>query len=362
MRGQKNLLVLVMAAATALPQASSAQLSPRGLVGAVTLPLREMLGRFGHFPHRRHPAQDGPAAPAAAQFGDAGPPGWPSAYADVLGFTFWPPRYVGPLRAHGFDVIAAAMTETPRGPELARNATTGAAVESDGNANPADPCGQAGDVKIEWPVSQIEDTTTKLNDTQRAALDKLRTALAQSIKNIHAGCRDLRALPPIERLKAGVQQLWAVRDADIYIRAPLKAFYDSLSDAQKARFTWKQPDRVRADDKAANGEMARQYQACAAPSEQASERLLTQIEQQVRPTEQQADAMQSLRKTASDMAKLMTAPCAQAIPTDPLARLDAASDQLSSMSYAATSVEIALAGFSAQLDGEQKAKFDSLGR
>jgi len=45
-----------------------------------------------------------------------------------------------------------------------------------------------------------------------------------------------------------------------------------------------------------------------------------------------------------------------------VARLDAANDHLSNLSYAATSMEIALDGFYAQLDDGQKAKFDSLGR
>jgi hypothetical protein len=62
------------------------------------------------------------------------------------------------------------------------------------------------------------------------------------------------------------------------------------------------------------------------------------------------------------MAKLLTASCAQSIPVDPIARLDSANDQLTAISYAATSVEIALDGFYAQLDEAQKDKFDSIGR
>jgi hypothetical protein len=42
-----------------------------------------------------------------------------------------------------------------------------------------------------------------------------------------------------------------------------------------------------------------------------------------------------------------------------VARLDSANNQLLSASYAATSLEIALYGFYAQLDDNQKARFDS---
>jgi hypothetical protein len=174
-------------------------------------------------------------------------------------------------------------------------------------------------------------------------------------------------LPPLERLKATLQELWAVRDAGVNVRAPLKTFYEQLNDQQKKDFAWKQPDdrakrAAKPDNGAMNGAMAKQYQACAGPSLEASERLLRQIEQEVQPSKAQEQSMQELRKTVSDMAKLTTAPCAQPIPPDPVARLDAVNDQLSNLSYAATSLEIALDGLYAQLDDGQKAKFDSLGR
>jgi hypothetical protein len=372
MRGRKVHLVVLLTVATALPEAVQAQLSPRGIIGAFTHPLRQMLGHFGHFPHRRrsHEARAGQEAhqfnSSSAQFSDAGPAGWPSAYEDIVGFTFWPGRYTEQVRAHGFDVVAAAFMRAGRGPEVAHNTTTGAAVQSDSNGNAVEVCGEAAGSQIEWPASEIEQDT-KLDDTQRAALAKLLTAVAQSVKTLKAGCRNLNALPPLERLKATVQELWAVRDAGVNIRAPLKTFYEQLDDRQKKDFVWKQhDDRARPDAKPDNGvmsgAMAKQYQACAGPSLEASERLLRQIEQEVQPRKAQDQVMQDLRKTVSDMAKLTTAPCAQPIPPDPVARLDAVNDQLSNLSYAATSLEIALNGLYAQLDDGQKAKFDSLDR
>jgi hypothetical protein len=94
----------------------------------------------------------------------------------------------------------------------------------------------------------------------------------------------------------------------------------------------------------------------------ASERMLRQIDQDVRPTKEQSAATEGLRKATGEMAKLVTASCGRSIPADPIARLDATADQLTTISYAATTMEIALDGFYAQLDQDQKARFDSLGR
>ena len=361
MRGHRILLIAYLAVAIGLPDAANAQFSPRGLVGAVTRPFREMLGRFGHFPrfHHSHMAQESRVPAPQPQLGKFGPAAWPSAYEDVLGYTFWPRDYAGQVRAHGFDVIAAVIIGAPQNRELARVATTGSA-QSDSNGTLA--CDQGADEQVTWPISQIEQTE-KLNDAQRAALGKLRTALAESIKTIRASCRDVGALPPLDRVKATLQELWAVHDAGIFVRAPLKAFYDSLTDTQKAGFAWKQPkEGSRQGGKAADSGLARQYQACASPGMESSERMLKEIEEKVRPSRQQTEGLEALRKTSADMAKLLTASCAQPVPADLVARLDSANDQLSSMSFAATSVELALNGFYAQLNDEQKARFDSLGR
>lgn len=377
MRGRTILLIALPVAALGLqPDLATAQLSPQGILGAVTSPFRHMLGRFGHRPRIRHEramqqnrqaAQDtrvGQAAEARnpnQNLADIGLIAWPNAFQDVLGYTFWPRSYAAQVRGRGFNLIADTITAVPQGHAMVRTATTGAA-QSDSDVGSTQACNAEADAQVNWPVSQIEQTA-QLNDAQRDALGKLQTALAESIKTMKATCRDVASLPPINRLDATVQQLWALRDAGIYMRTSLKDFYDSLTDAQKANFKWKQPQDVsRQGANAANGAMGRQYQACASLSLGGSERLIKQIEQEVRPSKEQAKSIEALRKTSGEMAKLLTASCAQPIPVDPVARLDSANDQLTAISYAATSVEIALDGFYAQLDEAQKEKFDSIGR
>ena len=59
----------LLAAAVPLDSPAQAQLSPQGIIGGVTRPLRQMLGHFGHFPRSyRHRSSGGAraAAPAAA--------------------------------------------------------------------------------------------------------------------------------------------------------------------------------------------------------------------------------------------------------------------------------------------------------
>ncbi len=362
MCGRKLLLIAMTTAAIVASPPAGAQLSPFGIIGGFASHVRHMFGHFGHFPRAHHSdaapkaelshvAQDthGQTLPPAG----AGPAAWSNAFNDVLGFTFWPWEYAQQVRGHGFDVIAAAIVEAPRQPT--RSGTTGASAPDSATA----PC-QVDESKGNWLTGRIEQTIT-LSPVQHDALDTLKNALAQSTNAIDAGCQDAASLSPIDRLNAATQRLWAVRDAGINIRAPLGAFYDSLSPAQKANFELKQPQNQQDAKSAGNGN-DRQFQTCAAAGMAAAGQLVAQIEQKIKPSKDQAASVESLRKSSSDMAKLLSASCGEPVPADPLARLDAADAELSRLSYAATSEQIALNTFYAQLDGDQKAKFDSLGR
>jgi hypothetical protein len=151
-----------------------------------------------------------------------------------------------------------------------------------------------------------------------------------------------------------------VRDGGISLRAPLKQFYDTLTSAQKVSLG-SEPIQASAQPqpKAADPGASKQYQACASPNMESAERLIKEFEMKVRPNNDQAASLENLHKVSSDMAKLLIASCAQPIPSDPLARLDAADDQLTAMNYAATNVQIALDDFYGKLSDAQKARFDS---
>ena len=300
--------------------------------------------------------------PGLASDGSALQPG-PRAYEDLVGFTFWPDDYASRFRGRGFDVIADTITGRFDGPRPVRTATTGTAVRNDAGSDPsAEYCGDTSSADSNWPTTRIEQIS-QLSDTQRASLEKLQSAGSQSVKTIRANCVGPAGGTPPDRLRALVQTLWTVRDAGISMREPLKAFYDTLTVTQKNSFASQQPqENPPSDPKYANPGMNKQYQACASQNAEKAERMIKEIEMRVRPGKDQAASFEGFHKASADMAKLLIASCAQPIPADPMARLDAANDQLTAINYAATTVQIAFDDFYLKLSNDQKSRFYSLGR
>ena len=147
------------------------------------------------------------------------------------------------------------------------------------------------------------------------------------------------------------------------MRGPVSNFYEALTTTQKNSFASRQPQNNPPPDPNTAGKgMNRQYQACAAQNAEKAERLIKEIEMRVRPNKDQAASLENLHEISADMAKLLIVSCAQPIPADPLARLDAADDQLTALNYAATAVQIAFDDFYTKLNNEQKMRFDSLSR
>jgi len=374
-------IVALGAAIVLLSDTASAQLSPQGIVGGITRPFRHMLGHFRHFPrghHRRAAIESRASAPASsraavaatvgatvagARLGWVGPPGWPTAYEDVVGFTFWPDDYASRLRGRGFDVIADTITGRFNMPRPPRTATTGGAVTNDAdNSLSVDRCGDASKTDGTWPATRIEQVL-QLSDTQRTALERLQDTASESVKTIRANCTGPAAETPPDRLRALVQTIWAVRDGGISIREPLKNFYDTLTVTQRNSFANQSVQNGPPPDaKASEGAMNRQYQACASQNAEKAERMIKEIEMRVRPNKDQAASLENFHKSSADMAKLLIASCVQPIPPGPSERLDSANDQLTAINYAATTVEIAFDEFYLKLSNEQKARFDSLTR
>jgi hypothetical protein len=362
------IFVAMLGVTLAATDVAHAQLSPRGLIGEITRPFRAMFGRFGHFP-RRHPVASAErkspdnAPPSVSGLGQAGPPAWPNAFEDVVGFVFSPDEYAQAFHSRGFDVIADTITgHIATQPSARVAATTGSAASDDANNDAADSCNQSLDGN-NWPAARIEQLI-QLQDAQHRALVTLQAAVNTSAKSVNGDCRASETSTAPDRLKALIQTFWTVRDGGNAIHAPLKNFLDTLSVTQKSSFASHQPNdnRVASAGNANNEGANKQYQACAAPNVEAAERMIKDIEQRVRPNQEQAASLEYLHKTSSDMAKLLMASCAKAVPNDPLARLDAAGDELTSVNYAATTVQVAFEDFYAKLDKGQKARLDQTSR
>jgi hypothetical protein len=359
----RGLIVLgVLSAALALPPAAQAQFSPQGIIGAATAPLRYMLGPLGHLPYvRRHRAvpeahSRAPAAAAVTRLSRLGPPAWPEAYEDLIGYVFWPGEYQ-PVRDRGFDVIADTITGSfPAEAAAPRVATT------TGAADDIDVCG-ATDATNDWPKSRLEQAP-QLSGPEQEALASLQSAVVQSTKNAASDCRNPPSASPSDRLAALVQALWAVRDAGLFMRGPLRAFTESLTPARRAAFAGPADDGAKSDGEKSDAAKAADNaaQACAAQNVGEAEQMVRLIEQRTRPDKEQAARLESLHKASTNMAKLLIRGCAQPAPATPQARLDAAADQLTTLNYAATAVQIAFDVFYTRLDDRQKARLAKAGR
>jgi hypothetical protein len=97
------------------------------------------------------------------------------------------------------------------------------------------PQAQCGENALAWPSDQI-DRAVHPNDAQRAKLDALNSAAAQAAETIKAACPSEVPSTPPDRLAAEGKRLQAMLQAVQTIRPKLEAFYNSLSDEQKARF------------------------------------------------------------------------------------------------------------------------------
>lgn len=352
--------------------AADAQLSPQGIIGGITRPFRAMFGRFGHFPRSyhhpvdsyHHSADNAPRdISSVSSLGQTGPPAWPNAFENVVGFAFSPDEYAQELHRQGFDVIAGTITgHIAARPRTHTATTTGTAVRDDTGSASTDTCNTSVD-RNNWPAARIEQLM-QLRDAQHDALYKLQAAVNQSTKSIGGDCRYSGMSKAPDRLKMLIQTLWTVQDGGISVRAPMKDFLNTLTDAQKSAFASQQPQekRVATASSANDDGTNKQYQACAAPNVEASERMIKEIERRVRPSKEQAASLENLHKASSDMAKLLMTSCVSAVPADPLARLDAADDQLTAMNYAAATVQIAFDNFYSKLDSGQKARLESTGR
>jgi hypothetical protein len=97
------------------------------------------------------------------------------------------------------------------------------------------PNGECDQNVMAFPTERI-DRVLHPDAAQRAKLDALRAANTKAADVIKAACPSTLPVAPPDRLVAEGQRLQAMLTAVKTIRPPLDAFYNALSDEQKARF------------------------------------------------------------------------------------------------------------------------------
>jgi LTXXQ motif family protein len=95
-------------------------------------------------------------------------------------------------------------------------------------------CLQQADELRSWPFDDISRIAAP-DDTQRAALEALRTSSAAAAERLVADCPQDVPAPPWARLEAVEQAIDAATAAFAAVEPALQAFYAALDDEQKAR-------------------------------------------------------------------------------------------------------------------------------
>lgn len=382
-RSSALLLAAAMTASVSVSiPASPAQAGLGGLLGIMTAPLRVFGGQHDF---RRHSARHEAARHQTARHGvsrqrvaapnsnpepksskdrsanrSAPPPRADVAdtYEDMLGYALWPAQYANRFWTHGYGDIGNALIVPAAAASTVGNAATPQSAASENSAWAAVCEPKASDVAGRM-AGQIEQRV-QLTAPQHASLEKLREALAEAIDKARPVCGSGAPTTPSARLQAVVDELWALRDAEALVRAPMADFYNSLSDDQKKNLISPMPARGRKRDSAADA-ADNAGRICLQQANAATDAPMRKIEQSIAPTPEQRASLQALREKSAGLAQYLMASCPQQPATTPVDRLDSAGDRVNAMLYAAMSITPELDAFYGSLSDEQKAKLNALG-
>jgi hypothetical protein len=95
-------------------------------------------------------------------------------------------------------------------------------------------CSPRGAGLAEWRLARIEERV-RPTDEQRTKLNDLRDASAKAAKIVTAACPSEIPQSPVSRLELMEKRLDAMLTAVRLVRPAFSAFYDSLTDEQRAR-------------------------------------------------------------------------------------------------------------------------------
>jgi len=313
--------------------------------------------------------------------GWSGPVFWPFFYGNLFAFVLSPYGYFDPFWAYGNQFVwDAIFWPGPQyaygpgyddvyggyaygGPARSRTArrvapeTTGSVTDS---ADLAQSCGGLAPGVTDLPIDNIQESI-QLTDDQLQSLNALKAASSQASDVLKASCSSELSVTPLGRLDTvqkrldGMVQGWGI------IRTPLDDFYNSLNDEQKQRFAaLGRPSGVRSDRRgSATGDNLAAL--CSSRTENFTQLPVQRVEQAVKPTEQQQDALEKLKAASTEAASQLQASCPAQSPQTPLDRFDAVGKRLDAMAAAIKTVRPALADFYSSLTDEQKARFNTLG-
>jgi hypothetical protein len=255
--------------------------------------------------------------------------------------VFWGP--VGPPAQYAYAAPPPAASAPP--------AASHTAVEA--------LCGEPGKGVTAWPIAEIEKKVG-LNAEQKRLLGDVRDAAAKAADTFKASCPANLTFPrtPPGRLQAMMARLDATLEAVETVRPPLEAFYNSLSDEQKARFNEIGPN----SKTTGNAETASTDEACGEAKPGLTNLPIEKIEDALDPDKAQQADLDRLGEATVKAVGILQAACPDGTPLTPPGRLQAMEKRLKAMREAARTVKPALDTFYGSLSNEQKARFNRLGK
>jgi hypothetical protein len=296
-----------------------------------------------------------------------GPVFWPYAYSDIFEYTFFPSGYDDGYWYYAYDDFFDGVYYGEYGPpadyvgpaEAAPRAATQPPLTYKSVQNL---CQQPGNGITAWPIAEIE-SKVGLSADQKALLNGVQNAGKRAADVFKQTCPSENAYPltPPGRLASMTARLDATLQAVETVRPPLATFYDSLSDEQKERFNAIGPGKnvASAEAKEALPDDARK---CGENKAGLTNLPIEQIEDAVKPTEQQQASLDRLGEATVKAVGILQAACPSETPLTPPGRLEAIETRLKAMVEAANTVKQPLGDFYASLTAEQKARFNRMGR
>ena len=310
-----------------------------------------------------------------------GPVFWPFFAGDLLAFTFWPWGYYDPFWAYGNQFVWDAMfwpgpqyTYGPYddvyggyaygGPARTRVAARRVAPETTGSvtdsADLAQSCGGLAPGVTDLPIDNIQQSL-QLTDDQLKSLNALKAASSQASDALKASCSSELSLTPLGRLDTVQKRLDGMVQAWGMLRTPLDNFYNSLNDEQRQRFAALGPASSARSNRRGSASGDNLAALCSSRTESFTQLPVQRVEQAVKPTQQQQDALEKLKAASTEAANQLQASCPAQSPQTPIDRFDAVGKRLDAMAGAIKTVRPALADFYSSLTDEQKARFNNLG-
>jgi LTXXQ motif family protein len=227
---------------------------------------------------------------------------WAYAYDDFVGSIYW--AVGNPYAVYAYGAPTAQTIGPVPGRTSKKRKTTRLAP---------DLCESVSAITA-WPFERI-GRVVEPTAQQQAILDELKATAAQAANDLKVSCTRAAALTPTGRLQAMLDRLLASLNALHMVRPPLRKFYDSLTDEQKARFNAIGPN---VGQKTGTVRTEAQDAPCSAQKSGLTELPIERIEDVVRPTGLQQAGLERLSRANDEAVAVLQAACPDSIQQTPL--------------------------------------------